>query len=136
MRKMISFILVSICVVVLFGGCSKESPYQSTEVENVSISISDISSTGATVIIKDLNEHPYVYGEWYRVEKEKNGEWYEVETVIENYGFNSIGYLAGENVEVKFTIDWEWLYGELPSGKYRILKEVDQQYISVTFDIE
>ncbi len=136
MGKMLSFILALICAMVTFVGCSKESPYQSTEVENVSISISDISSTGATVIIQDLNEHPYVYGEWYKVEKEKNGEWYEVETVIENYGFNSFGYLAGENGEVKFTIDWEWLYGELPSGKYRILKEVDQQYISVTFDIE
>ena len=104
-------------------------------IENVSISISDISLTGATIIIKDTNENPYTYGEWYKIEKQVNGKWYEVKPIIENYGFNSIGYLPDKNNEIKFVMNWEWLYGRLPLGSYRIIKEVGKQYIGVEFGI-
>ena len=114
---------------------SKESNYKPTELENVNIDISDISLTGATIIIKDTNKNPYTYGAWYKIEKQVDGKWYEVETLLDNYGFNSIGYLPDENNEVKFIMDWEWLYGELPLGSYRILKEVGSKYISIEFGI-
>ena len=114
---------------------SKESNYKPTELENVSIDISDISLTGATIIIKDTNKSPYTYGEWYKIEKQVDGKWYEVETLLDNYGFNSIGYLPDENSKVKFVMDWEWLYGELSLGSYRILKEVGSEYISIEFGI-
>ncbi len=138
MKKIVALLLVLLCCAVLFGGCSEESAFKATEVENVSIRISDLSSTGATVIIKDVNDKPFEYGEWYKIEKEYDGEWHDVKTVIENYGFEDIAYLLDENSEtreMKFEIDWKWLYGELPSGTYRLLKEVNNQHISVTFDI-
>lgn len=113
----------------------KESTYIVTDIENVSISISDISLTGATIIIKDTNKKLYTYGEWYKIEKQVNGKWYEVKPIIENYGFNSIGYLPDKNNEVKFVMDWEWLYGKLSLGSYRILKEVGKQHIGVEFGI-
>lgn len=113
----------------------KESTYNVTDIENVSISISDISLTGATIIIKDTNKNPYTYGQWYKIEKQINGKWYEVKTIIENYGFNSIGYLPDKNNEIKFIMNWEWLYGHLPLGSYRIIKEVGKQYIGVEFGI-
>jgi len=122
------------CAVVEYDE-KKKSTYNPTEIENVSVSISDISLTGATIIIKDTNKDPYTQGEWYKIEKQINEKWYEVETIIENYGFNSIGYLPDENNEVKHVIDWEWLYGELPLGSYRILKEVGGKYISIEFNI-
>jgi len=113
----------------------KESTYVVTDIENVSISISDISLTGATITIKDTNKKPYTYGQWYKIEKQINGKWYEVKTIIENYGFNSIGYLPDKNNEIKFVMNWEWLYGRLPLGSYRIIKEVGKQYIGVEFGI-
>lgn len=113
----------------------KESTYQATEVENVSINIFDISPTGATIIIKDTNKNPYTYGSWYKIEKNVDGKWYELKTIINDYGFTSIGYLPDKNNEIKFIIDWEWLYGKIPLGSYRILKEVGHQYISIEFSI-
>ena len=113
----------------------KESTYVVTNIENVSISIFDISLTGATITIKDTNKKPYTYGEWYKIEKEINGKWYEVKTIIDDYGFNSIGYLPDKKMQVKFVMDWEWLYGSLPLGSYRILKEVGKEYIAVEFGI-
>ena len=112
-----------------------ESKYKVTELENVSISISDITLTGATIIIKDTNKNPYTYGEWYVVEKQINGKWYEVKTKVEDRFVDLVGYVPDKNNEVKFTIDWEWLYGELPLGSYRILKQANNEYISIQFGI-
>lgn len=106
-----------------------------TELKNVSISISDISLTGATITIKDTNKNPYTYGSWYKLEKETNGKWYEVKAITDNYGFNEIGYIPDKNHEVKFIIDWSELYGELPLGHYRILKQANNQYIGIDFNI-
>ena len=122
------------CAVIQFDE-QAESNYKPTEIENVSIRISDISLTGATITIKDTNKKPYTYGEWYKIEKEVSGKWYEVKTIIKDYGFNEIGYIPDKNNEVKFVIDWEWLYGELPLGSYRILKQVNNQFISIEFGI-
>ena len=38
-----------------------------------------------------------------------------------------MAYIVDKNNEVKFTIDWKWLYGELPSGSYRTLKQVNDK---------
>ena len=114
---------------------NKELNFKPTEVENVSISISDISSIGATVIIKDTNKRPYTQGEWYKIEKEVDGKWHEVEPIIENYAFNSIGYEPADNNQVKHKIEWKWIYGELPLGSYRILKEVGNKKVSIEFSI-
>jgi len=105
------------------------------ELENVSTEIYDISFTGATVIITDTNENPYTYGEWYKLEKEDNGDWLEIEPKIKDYGFNEMGYIPNDNGEVKFVIDWEKLYGKLQSGSYRIVKEVNGNYIYIPFSI-
>ena len=122
-------------VVKLYKEEEKESTYIPTEIENVSMSIFDISSTGATIIIKDTNVTPSLYGEWYKIEKEIDGKWYECNPIIKDYAFVSIGYAVDKNNEVKFEIDWEWLYGKLPSGNYRILKESHHKHIAVTFSI-
>ena len=134
MKKLIGIILALVCIFGLVG-CSTETAHQSAEIPKVSMRISNISPTGATVVIQDSNEIPHTYGAWYQIEKKANGEWQEIETVIDNYGFDLVGYLPNNNGEIEFTIEWEWLYGKLPTGQYRLLKQVDNQYISIEFDI-
>lgn len=143
-KKMILTLLL--CSVLALGLCSCnstkkeqtnriESSYTVTEIENVSASIENLSPAGATIVITDKNEEPHIYGEWYQIEKEENGKWVELETIIDDYGFNEIGYLVDDHHQVKFVIDWEWLYGKLSDGSYRILKQVGQQYIAIPFGI-
>lgn len=138
MKKVLLALLLLI-IVLMMVGCSTtakpsetKSTYEVVEVENVSISISDFTPTGGKLIIKDTNEPPYTYGSFYILETQKDGEWYELQTKIKNYGFTDIGYLPNENGEVIFNLNWKELYGELPRGTYRILKQVNQQYISTT----
>ncbi len=116
--------------------CEYYNKSEITTVENVSMSIASITPTGATIIIKDNNKPPYVYGSWYKIEKENNGEWFEVKTKTKDYYFNEIGYEVDKNGEVKFEINWDDLYGTLEPGIYRIVKEVESKYIWVSFGID
>lgn len=144
MMKKRRFILL-LCAMMLFSvyACNKneqDSPKISQmnpmEIENVSAAIQDLSPSGATLLIKDTNATPYIYGEWFCIEEEKNGEWYEMETITDHYSFNEMGYLVNQDNEVKFVMNWSGIYGELLPGSYRILKQADHQYFSIPFSIE
>ena len=135
MKKFILFLFV----LAILTGCAEQpipsTQIQQTQVENVTIQISDISSSGANLVITDTNPEPYVYGEWFKLQKEVNGQWQDVPPVVDNYGFHEIGYLPNNKGEVTFVINWEWLYGKLPAGTYRIFKEVNRQEILIEFEI-
>ena len=130
-------------IVSIMAGCSNtvtaaktKSAYVVTEVENVRMRISNITPTGARLTIEDTNAPQNVYGQWFALETRSGSDWYGLQTKIENIGFNDLGYLPNENGEVTFDVDWEWLYGKLLQGTYRIIKQVNHQYISVPFEIE
>lgn len=136
-----------ICSILIFGlllcvitGCNKKTlindDFVQTNVKNISISISNVSPSGATIKIKDNNKHPYIYGEGYVIQKYENGKWQDVKTIIKNYAFNDMGYIVDKNNVVTFNINWEWLYGKLLYGKYRIIKYVNKEEISIEFSIE
>ena len=128
--------VVFMILMAILTGCARESTYQPTGATNVAMTVSDVTPTGAVVTIRDDNPEPFVYGEWFVIEQEKDGVWYEVKTKITDYGFNEIGWLTDEQGELIMTVDWEWLYGKLSGGHYRILKEVGGQIISAEFLVE
>ena len=82
-----------------------------------------LSPTGATFVLNNLTNNEYTFGDPYTLQRKTNGGWEDIEIIIENYGFDSIGHMlpAKENKEV--FVDWEWLYGELSPGDYRIYKD-------------
>ena len=133
MKKLTVFILI---MLALLCGCAQESAYQPTGAENVTMALSDVTPTGAVVTIQDCNPEPFVYGEWYVIEQQKDGLWYEVKTKLNDYGFNEIGWLTDENGVLTMDVDWAWLYGELPAGQYRILKQAGTQLIDAEFAVE
>ena len=132
MKRLTAILLV---LMALLAGCARESAYQPTGAANVTMAVSDVTPAGATVTIQDSNPEPFVYGEWFVIEREKDGIWYEVKTKITNYGFNEIGWLTDEQGGLTMTVDWEWLYGKLPGGHYRILKQAGGAVISAEFTV-
>ena len=126
--------IMFLILMVLLSGCARESAYLPTGAANVTMTLSDVTPTGAVVNIQDSSPEPFVYGEWFVIEREKDGGWYEVRTKITNYGFNEIGWLT-DHGKLTMTVDWEWLYGELPGGHYRILKQAGTELISAEFTV-
>ena len=60
----------------------------------------------------------------FRLEKKiyKKGEWQDVAYKISDFGFDDIAYTAGKGSPVFWKADWDWLYGTLKPGTYRIVK--------------
>ena len=133
MKKVVVFVLV---LFLLITGCSNSKETKLSNIKNVSINISNVSPSGATILIKDTNKNPYKYEEWYEIETKISNKWVKVNPVIKEYGFNLVEYNVNENNEVEFKIDWEWLYGKLEPGNYRLLKSVNNKYIGVEFSIK
>ena len=93
----------------------------------VKMELSEVSPTGLTVIFtQDANNkiRDLIYGEPYWLEKKIGDEWVEVPTVVENYVFYSLGYAISHDSPSEKTENWEWLYGKLEPGVYRIGKSM------------
>ena len=79
--------------------------------------------SGATITLKNFTGIEYTYGESYTVQRKTDNGWIDVVPILENYGFTAIGYILPPMESEEIIIDWEWLYGTLPAGDYRIAKE-------------
>lgn len=111
-----------------------------SEAEEIALSLSlkNITPTGATLVFEQYDrEAPageLIYGEDFTIEVQKDDKWEAAPVVVDGeYGFNAVGILIAceedsENGITEDRIDWEWLYGKLTPGKYRLSKSVDDGY--------
>lgn len=104
-----------------------------------------VSSTGLTMVYKNNSSSQCTFGEDFSLEKKINGQWYQVPVVEGNYGFNDVGYELGSGDEREWLVDWDWLYGSLDKGEYRIVKSIldfrgtgdyDKYYLAAEFVIK
>lgn len=139
MKKIFVCIILCLCLTGCSNNTAKDQDvitYEISEIANITMTIDNVTPTGATILITDNTGEENVYGEWYRIEKFENETWQEVEIVAENPVFTSIGYLLDENNQLELQVNWDWLYGSLNSGRYRLIKEINHKYIAVEFTIE
>lgn len=65
-------------------------------------------------------------GSWYILENwtQENG-WKEMPYVIDGeFAWTSEGWTIPMNTSCEWEVNWEWLYGKIPAGKYRVGKEI------------
>lgn len=94
--------------------------------EDVSLEIKEetLTNTGATVIITDTHNPHYTQGTFYRIDKLEYGDWKELSPITDDYAFTDIAMVVGEDNTLEENVDWSKLYGELDTGRYRIVKRV------------
>ena len=66
-------------------------------------------------------------GSWYIIEKWTQATgWTEVDYVSQEYDitWTQEAYMIPKEEKIEWEVNWEWLYGKLPTGKYRIGKEI------------
>lgn len=61
-------------------------------------------------------------GDEYFLEVMTDNGWEKLPTVIEEYGWDSVAYMVTLDGTTVWDIDWNWLYGELENGTYRLGK--------------
>lgn len=94
--------------------------------DGVTMEVTECSDTSVTVRIVNDTDKDIQCGEDFclEVQDEETGEWRKLDEVIDNAAFNAIAYMVQKDSPYEAVIDFEWLYGKLEPGRYRIVKTV------------
>lgn len=95
----------------------------------LSFTLKNISPAGATLVFcnydADAPTGELEYGDDFLLEIQKDSVWEEVPVTLEgNYGFHAIAYVIPAEGCSDQELNWEWLYGTLAPGTYRIRKSI------------
>ena len=122
-KKLFEIILFGLLIIGVTG-CNNNSD------KKVSLLIKEgtLSNIGITLILKNDSVRDYSYGEPYYIEKFQEGKWEKLETIHEMaFTLPAWNLESGKTVEI--SINWFYGYGQLESGKYRVVKEIFKGYI-------
>lgn len=108
----------------------------------LTLSVKNVTPSGLTLVVTQSGGNPtgeLMTGEPYRLITLVNGTWKVVEELplpegVDGRGFNSIGYPLTKGETREFEINWEWIFGELPGGTYRLIKEFMDFRETANFD--
>ncbi len=99
----------------------------------------DVTKTGMTVKYEQFGGNPtgeLETGAWYKIEKMVDGKWQDVKAKVDNQAWNALAYMIKRNDITEYEINWEFLYGELPKGEYRLGKEIVDFRVAKNYDKE
>ena len=74
--------------------------------------------------IRNTTDKDIRFGEWFELQVQVNDRWFALPYRIDNAAFYEVAYGAPKDETIIHEVDWSWLYGELPKGTYRIVKDV------------
>ncbi len=94
----------------------------------LTLTASDVTSTGMTLTFAQSGGNPtgerLMSGEYYFLETLNGGEWTSVPLKVESVVWTGEGWNIPLGGTFETDISWEYLYGELPTGQYRVGKSV------------
>ena len=100
------------------------------EAFGVYVSAKKISPTSATLSFQYFEtdaKQELSFGEDFVLEKKDGTEWKEVKVVEGEYGYNDIAHIISTEEPTEYHYDWEWLYGKLQPGEYRIAVNIQKE---------
>ena len=145
MKKLIVLVVALVCVTSLISCSASEQAKTGkgqtrTPVENtpddetlnqwgITLEVDNVTANGLTIICNQFDGKPsgeLETGCDYVVEECIDGSWYTVDYIIDAYNvaWTAEAWIIPLNDSVEWEVKWEWLYGELPAGKYRIGKDI------------
>lgn len=138
MKKSIKIILLAgiilgiIVYCVLKGNNHTISDIKVTE-SNVSLSIKEntLTTSGATLILKNNSNTNIQYGNPYEIEIKNNKKWYKLDGKMY---FTLPLFFLEPNKTVELEVNWQDGYKKLKKGTYRIIKEIKIEKEDNTFD--
>src|SRR5690625_5950753 len=86
------------------------TPYDTlNNFEGVSITVKkgSVSQTELIVVFENSSNKQAIYGDYFSLEKKLDGDWYQVPTIIDEYGFDDIGYELGLSEPSEFKVVWD-----------------------------
>ncbi len=108
----------------------------------LTLSVKDVSATGLTLVVTQSGGEPtgtLETGDPYRLITLVDNTWKTAEELplpegVDARAWNSIAYLLPMEDSREFAINWEWMFGELPAGTYRLIKEFMDFRMTADYD--
>ncbi len=156
--KKILVLLIVVFISITLSGCNNQNTaitmmsyelneYEVNDYSDASMVISDesISSKGLLLEFNYYGEDEGTTGTWYTIFLYEDNEWNELSYITdEEVVWAMIAYIVEKNQDSQMSINWEWLYGELSTGRYLIVKQFmnrrgpgdfDEYYLACEFTI-
>lgn len=110
--------------------------------ENVTMMMEKYKSYEGDIEIVNQSGGELTTGEWYSIQRCEDGEWHRLDELIDGI-WKEVEYHIPNGETAVFPTNWKIWFGELPSGEYRIVKEVyfhseeriDTYYLAAEFEI-
>lgn len=83
-----------------------------------------LTVTGGTIQIYNCSDEEITFGDDYSLWRLEQDQWAAVPYVPENWGFHQPAYSVEGGKMRTQELDWEWLYGALPTGTYLLKKPI------------
>lgn len=127
MKRFMSLLLA--LTLLFMSGCAKPSDVgEEADEWGVALSAENVMPTGMTLVCTQSRGHytgELQTGSPYVIERVVNGVWLPVGT---KPGLDLVwtmeGWMIRPNDTTKWDVNWDFLYGELEPGLYRIQKEI------------
>ena len=149
-RKIILILIVVLTLTITGCGKKTKGKLSNYVIDDSKISLSikkdTLTKTGATIIMENKTDEKFNYGAVFHLEKKYNKKWYIVEPINE-INFTVMPYEIGPKQTKEIKFDWEYGYGSLSKGKYRLVKymyklgsesidETKKTYVAAQFQIK
>ena len=105
----------------------------------ISLSAENVSADGLELTITQSGGAPtgnLQFGSPFYLMVRHGDMWKMVPVIIDNGAWTMEARILPMESSVTFAVDWAWLYGTLPEGKYRLVKEIDDFRGTGNFDTQ
>lgn len=142
MNNLIIAILVILVFIIIWLIFNSDKKYSKKEypIAGVSMSIKDgtLTGTGATFILTNDSDIDVIYGNPYSIQIKEDGKWQEIDVDL---SFTLPAYTLKAKTSEEITINWEYSYGKLKNGEYRIIKafsyeKIKDNYVDFSLKVE
>ncbi len=145
--KKILLIIIALLTVFTVTGCTnnrigEKSPYEIKD-NQVTMEIKEgtLTKSSATIIMTNKTDKEFTYGEPYHLEVKYKDSWHIFELEPNNDMFFTMpAYILKPNESVEKEYNWEYGYGKLKKGTYRLVTDFSNEqkkfYVAAEFTIE
>lgn len=114
--------------------------------DGVTMYMEKYKATEGDVEIRNESGKDLEYGEWYDIQvKMDDDRWYSLAMIIDNVAYHAVAYPVKNQETSVWPVNWSYCYGELPAGKYRMVKDImdfrapgdyTEYYLATEFEIK
>ena len=99
----------------------------------IQLDAENVTSSGLTLVVTQAGTIPdgtLTTGQPFFIQKKENNNWIPLEPLLEAWGWTTEAWIISMNDTARWDVSWEWLFGKLQSGQYRIGKDIYLETVS------